>query len=272
MPDLEHDGWGNNKPINLFGRILSIGTGVMTVGYSAQDVRRMFTVNEDDELEINDSGSLDTLPETVLDALESMHHTERVGNLEIDIDPSASISVLFSRSQESRDLRARLFLAYDLRDADPGAQILGMITCCRFTRAEQLLTERYTASYISQHRLPPLQHYLFVDLVVSRRRPIGGLLFIQAYAYAVRTRLRGVAMVAVTSSGRRLGENMGCRTHSYRESGAQRTLCYLPAGELNLELVVRKLNIGAPTRRVLTSTCSRFGLQQRNSNALITRC
>ena len=77
-------------------------------------------------------------------------------------------------------------------------------------------------------------------------------------------------MVAVTNAGRALATNLGFKTHTYKEQGAKRTLCYAAIGSLKLDTVTNKLNLGTSTRVVLGDICSRFGI--RDPSKIMMRC
>ena len=151
-----------------------------------------------------------------------------------------------------------------------------MCTCCRFERSEALLTSRFTQSYLAQHTLPrDLTSYLFIDIITTgktRRPPCGMLLLLNCFLYAAKAKYRGICFVAVTRKGRTLGNRFGCKEHMYREDGATRYLMCMGLDYISMVHINKKLRIGNANDHLLSSLCSRHGLQARTRDRLITRC
>ena len=189
----------------------------------------------------------------------------------VDIRPALSVADLFDKGKDNRDRKPRLLLCFDL--ASEEASCVGCMTVCRFERSENFLTNRFTQSYIVQHKLPKnLGSYLFIDIVSARRPPAGLLLLLHAFLYAVRAKYAGVCMVCVTKKGTILGKNFGMAQHQFREDGATRHLMYMGQEYISFAKLNQKLRVGSSNDRVLSELCSRHGLQARTKDKLITRC
>ena len=271
MPPLTDDGFDSNKPMTMFLKLCNIHTGIMTVPYSGADVRRWIDADEDEEtIEVNENTD-DPLAPLLVDSITELMQSETVGSNVVDIDPSLSVATIFAKTKEARDLKGRMWIAYDLRN---DANVCGVLTSCKWERDSVFLTERFTSQYLSQHAELPndLGSYWFVDVISSTTKPAGAMLLMQVYAYAARTNRRGICMIAVTNSGRTLATNIGMSTHQFRESGATRWFCWAPIGSLRLRTITNKLNIGASTNRVLTQICTRFGLTSASSSRVMMRC
>ena len=271
MPELDNEGFDSNKPMGVFLRLVQIQTGIMCVAYSGADLRRWVEVDEDSEsIEVSESTE-DPLAEIFVESLDELNQSETVGNHEVDITPSASVAVLAGKSKEARDLKARVWLCYDLRNR---AEVIGCLTSCKWHRDSVFLNTRFSPSYLSQHTDLPndLNSYWFIDVVSSVKKPAGAILLLQAYAYAARTRKRGLCMIAVSISGRNLAQSMGFKSHAYREDGAQRWLCWAAMGSLKLRQVTSRLNLGTATDKVLGDIFARFGLTQATSERIMMRC
>ena len=273
MPSLAHDGFDSNRPMTMFLKLCNIHTGIMTVPYSGPDVRRMVDVDDSDDaisLEPNESSD-DPLSELLVESINELEQSETNGNCEIDISPAASVGTIFAKSKDARDLKGRMWIAYDLRNS---AHVCGVLTSCMWHRDSVFLNERFTTHYCHQQKDLPndLANYWFIDVVSSTTKPAGAMLLLQAYSYAARTRRAGICMIAVTNSGRTLATNLGMSTHHFREDGATRWFCWAPIGSLRLRTITSKLNIGSSTNRVLTEICSRFGLSAATADRVMMRC
>ena len=67
MPSLSDDGFDGNRPMTVFLKLACIHSGIMCVPYSAADVRRFVTV-QDDDLEVNEDTD-DPLAELLVESL-----------------------------------------------------------------------------------------------------------------------------------------------------------------------------------------------------------
>lgn len=272
-PTLADDGFDSNKSMTVFLKAVGIHTGIMCIPYSGADVRRWIEVNEEDEsIEVNEL-SEDPLAPLLVDSVIELEQTGIVvGNNEVDISPAASVATIFRKTKDARDLKGRMWIAYNLRDAN--ASVCGVLTSCKWELSDVFLNSRFTPQRLERtDELPnDLGSYWFVDTISSVTRPAGAMLLLQCYAYAARTHKRGVCMVAVTTGGRNLATGMGFSSHQYRDDGATRWLCWAPIGSLRLRTVTSRLNIGGATNRVLTNVCARFGLTSATSDRIMMRC
>ena len=152
MPTTDLDGYDTTKSIATFHRMAQIALGTMVPpAYNYHAIRRLIEVDEDDESV--DVASDDPLGQTLLTAANGMASTERVGQIETEVDPTASIATLFDgNSPFAKALHPKLYLAYDLRKAS--TPICAILTACDFTRDESLSTSRITAAFCSDNGTP----------------------------------------------------------------------------------------------------------------------
>jgi len=279
MPDLDSDEWNNTKSYGMVAKVASIATQILVNGYGYADVARLIKVNDldcdsddDTEEEILDTASDDPLSEVLVSSLYRLESSTREGANQLEISPPASVAELFRKGSDARALKPRLWLAFDL--AHNEAQAVGVCTGCRFVRSEQLLTDRFTSQYITQHKLPrDLQTHFFIDIISSNHKPAGMMMLLNVFVYAAKAKFSGVAMIAVTKKGIQAGLNFGFeKTHSYREDGAQRTLMTIGIDELSLAHLNKKLKVGNANNKILQDLCSRGGLQQRTKHKIYPRC
>ena len=262
MPRVDHETWNSKTPMTMFTKLVQISTGIMTVAYSGADIRRMIAV-DGDEIAVKET-TQDPLAEILVDSMEELSSEQNVGTNVVDITPAASIAAIFDNTPESRALNGRLWFAYNLQ-GDGG--VVGCLSACDFFVDDAFLTSKFTDKYIKSAGLPRnLKDYWFCDIVVSSKPPAGSLLLTQAYLYAARTKRKGLAMIAVTNGGLKLGTTLGMKKHKYKEG----TLCYIEMGELRLSTVSKKLNLKGATDTVLTEICSRF--QIRDESKIAMRC
>ena len=126
MPSLDNDGFDSTKPMTLFLKTVSIQCGIMAVPYSGPDLRRWIDVDDDDEISVSENTE-DPLAELLYDSLTDLSQEDiQVGNNLVDVNPAASVSVLARKTPESRALKARVWLAYDLRDDN--ANVVAVVT------------------------------------------------------------------------------------------------------------------------------------------------
>jgi hypothetical protein len=143
MPPLTDDGFDSNKPMTMFLKLCNIHTGIMAVPYSGADVRRWIDVDEEQEtLEVNEDTE-DPLAPLLVDSITELMQSETVGSNVVDIDPSLSVATIFAKTRDARDLRGRMWIAYDLRN---DANVCGVLTSCKWQRDAVFLNERFTIS------------------------------------------------------------------------------------------------------------------------------
>ena len=283
MPDLDNEEWNSQKPLAMVAKIASIQSSLLVVGYGYHDIARLIKVRDEDETEDEDATepeseddmveakSDDPLAQVLIDALNDLETTTREGPLDIDVSPKTSVSQMFKKGKEQRDAKPRLWLCFDVADE---AKCVGSVTALKFRRDTDLLTERFTAPYLSTHKLPRnLGQYLWIDVISAKRKPAGMLLLLNAFLYSSRSKdFRGIAFVAVTKKGVQIGTNFGMHQHTYREDGATRHLMYMANDEIDLSHLNQKLRLGSANAFILESLCSRHGLQERTRHRVIARC
>jgi len=285
MPDLDNEEWNSQKPLSMVAKIASIQSSLLVVGYGYHDIARLIKVRDEDETEDEDATepeseeedmveakSDDPLAEVLIDSLNELESTTREGGLEIDVSPKTSVAQLFKKGSEQRDGKPRLWLVFDI--ADDEAKCVGSLTGLKFRRDANLLSERFTSAYLTQHKLPRnLGQYLWIDVVSAKRKPAGMLLLLNAFLYSSRSKdFRGIAFAAVTKKGVQIGTNYGMHQHTYKEDGATRHLMYLANEEVDLKVINKKLKLGNANNFILESLCSRAGLQERTRHRVIPRC
>ena len=254
--------------------------------YSYNDVARMITIQDADEEIDEDEGEGETedegeksdsritpkgddpLSEVLLEALESMESTTREGRLDVTVSPIDSVAELFHRDSKTR--KPKLILAFDL--GSEHADCVGCLTCCDFEENDNLLTARFTASYLSSKDLPDLGSYLLIDTVSANKQPGGMMLLLSAYMAAVKAKKSGICCIGVSSSGKQLCRNFGMTGHRYKEDGVARELFFMELESLSLDHLNKKLRIGSAHTKVLTELCSRNGLTSRTAGRIYPRC
>ena len=270
MPTLD-ERFDTAKAIATYTRLAGIALGIATpppLNFHA--VRRMIEVDEDDEsVSAVDS---DPLAEMIVDAAERMTHAERVGSMEVEIEPTASLAALFdAHSPTAKSYKPRLFFAIDLRSQD--AKICGLCSACQFTRDESLGTDRFTQNELRRLGLPRLDNsWLLIDVITSSKRGAGALMALQVYLLSCRSRFySGAVAITVSRSGRRLFEALGFEVTGFREGGLSKAICVARADSLSLSRIQRRLSFPGD-RMLLQSTCYREGLTARTSGRVYSRC
>ena len=269
MPTTDLDGYDTTKSIATFHRMAQIALGTMVPpAYNYHAIRRLIEVDEDESVDV---ASDDPLGEALLKAASGMKFTERVGQIETEVDPTASIATLFDgNSPFAKALHPKLYLAYDLRKAS--TPICAILTACDFTRDESLSTSRITATFCTDNNVPRIgSNWLLCDVVVSNKRYSGALLVLQVYLLAMRSKKTGVCAVAVTKAGKNLFESLGFRSVSFREGGVPKAFMYAKAGSLSMEQINRRLSF-AGDKTLLQDLCFRFGLTRATSSKVMGRC
>ena len=269
MPTTNLDGYDTSKSIATFHRMAQIALSTMVPpAYNYHTIRRLIEVDEDESVDV---ASDDPLGRTLLTAANGMRFTQRVGQIETEVDPTASIATLFDgNSPFAKALHPKLYLAYDLRRAS--TPICAMLTACDFTRDDSLSTSSITTAFCSDNSIPRLgSSWLLCDVVVSKKRSSGALLVLQVYMLAMRSKRPGVCAVAVTKAGKSLLETLGFRGVSFREGGVTKTFMYTKTGSLSMEQINRRLSF-AGDKTLLQDLCFRFGLTPATSSKVMGRC
>ena len=264
MPDVD-ERYDTSSAIQTFCRLASVTLGTLVPpNFSYHTIKRLISFDEEDGLEPQ---SDDPLAELLVEASDELGSTVIEGSYEVEVDPSASLATLFAGSF-GKGAKARLFLAFDLRDA---AKICGFLTCCEWTRDASLGNERFNQSYCASNKLPRFgSGWLFIDVVASAKAGSGALLVLQAYLLACRARrYEGVCAVCVTKKGRSLFQSLGFELHGYRE-GAPRTLAYATAGSLSMRHIMRRLRFEG-SDELLQETCYRLQITHPE-RSIVARC
>ena len=290
MPELTDDKeWDTPKNLSMLLKACQISTQTLLNQYSYHDVARMITIHdarEDDDGTDDDEGEGETedegegsesriqakgddpLAELLVEALEILESTAREGRLDVTVSPMDSVAALFHK--DSKPLKARLFLAFDL--GSESADCVGCLACCAFEENDDMLTSRFTASYLESKSLPDLQSYMLIDTVSATKQPVGMMLLLQCYMAAVKAGKAGVCFIAVSSAGKQLARNFGLTAHRYKEEGASRELCHMEIGSISVDHLNKKLRIGDANTKVLTEVCTRGGLTSRSRDRVFSRC
>ena len=284
MTDLDSDEFNTGKNIGMVTKISSVATQILVNQYSYADVVRMIKVTDrgggssddddsedgtEDECDIRlVAKSRDPLAETLATCIESMETTVREGSDEISISPAMSVAELFHK--DSKQLKPRLFVAFDLSSDD--ADCVGVSTVCNFVESSDCLTKRFTSSYLRRNSIPDLSDYLLIDTISTRKPPSGLMILLNILTTALKSKKEGICMVSVTKQGKQLGRNFGMSHHAYTEDGASRELHYMPLSDFSLSHLNRKLRLGHANTKILTELCTRNGLTSGTRGKIYPRC
>ena len=263
MVDLDDRRLDATKVWSLYLRLAQIQLGTLVNAYDYNSIKRMIAVDGD---AVEADGD-DPLAERIVEGIRALPSTETDGG-ELTIDPPASMAALFQAHPLARSLKPKLYVGFDLRSS---ASVCGMLTACSFERDDALSTSRFSQSYCSSHSLPRLDgDWTLIDVVASSKHGTGALLLLNAIVQAARGRRTGVMSIAVTRGGRRLFQSFGFdTTHSWRERGSQRYLCYARISDVHLETLHARLRVHDA---LLTDVCFRNGLTARSVHNLVGRC
>ena len=271
MAALESEDYNTKRSIATIVKASCASKGLLIPPpYSYSAIKRLIDVDEDESVTASEDTD-DPLAEELVEAAEDLRHTERAHGVETSVEPTASLAALFDSTPEARELKPRLWLAWDVQD-EP--QIVGILTACAWTRDDSLGTTRFTGDLCSQHRIPRFTstNTLFVDVVSSRRgapHGVGALCLLSAYGLVSRSRsLEYLCTIAVTDQGRTLCEKLGMRSYAYREGGARFALCWTKGGELKASDINRRLRL----KSSVIEQCWRSGLTPRTSEKRYPRC
>ena len=247
----------------LYARLASIQLGTLANQYDYASIKRLIAVDGDDIAADSD----DPLSDRIVDGILALPRTERDGKGELNIEPAASLAALFQAHELARALKPRLYVGFDLHG---DAQVCGILTTCIFERDDALSTSRLTQSYCNNNKLPRIDDtWTLVDVVASAKQGTGALLLLSAIVAAIRAKKTGMVSVAVTRGGRRLFQSFGFdASHSWKERGGQRYLCYVRLKDIHLADLHKRLRIHDA---LLTDVCFRNGLTSRSMNNLVGR-
>ena len=227
-------------------------------------------MDEDESISPNPDSD-DSLSEEICSAAEELSFEERQGSTIVSVDPSASLAALFdSDSQEAKELKPRLFLAWDLLESQPS--ISGMLIACEWSRDQTLGTTKFTQQYFDQHNIPRMSanNCLFVDVVSSTgsTHGVGALLVLNAYLTVMRSRKYDfLCTIAVSQPGKTLFEKLGFETHAYRE-GTPKLFCWIRSGDLKASRANRRLRVDSS----IPDLCWRHGFSANTSHKRYARC
>ena len=98
-------GFNEARALGTLERLASTTSGILVNQYAYNDVKRVVSINEEDETVEAEDG--DPLGSILVDGLTNLAFTERVGNHEVDVEPLASVAALFQASPEARALKPR---------------------------------------------------------------------------------------------------------------------------------------------------------------------
>ena len=263
-------GYQDKQALATLERLVSTTTGLLVVQYSYHDVKRVMDVSDEGAaIPRRDAQSTDTLGNILHAGLNALKHSERVGRFVVEVEPLDSVGTLFEATRESRELKPRLIVLYDMRH---NANIVGCCTICLWARAEALGTDQFTAQYLSANGCPRFNSsWMLVDVVASSQPGGGSLLLLHAYLVALKARAAGVIAVCVTPKGTDVFTKQGYQRHTYTHEGARRTLVWIRVGDLRFEEVAQRLRY-AGGRRTTEELCFRLGLSPATAHKLQSRC
>ena len=266
MPPLSDPSYDSVKSLQTFSRLSSIATGTLIAPpLRFNDVCRLISVEDDETVEPIDE---DPLAELLVNAAEALSSTHRVGNSEVDVDPTGSLASLFDKSSDfAKSLRPRLILAYDLQKK---AEICGFCSVCDWTVDDALSTKKLTVSYCRDKGIPRFtgNDTLLIDVISSSKQQAGALMVLSAYLMMARSKKhKYLTCVAVSPQGKSLFEKMGFSSHSFKE-GTQRTFFWIQAGDMQAEDIHKRLRWD----NAVQSVCWRRALTPKAKNSLLTRC
>jgi hypothetical protein len=262
MPTLTNNQFNEKKSLAVFARLVETGTGLFCQKLGYHEVKRLLEINGDD-VEAAEDGD-DEIGEELVESLDDMSHKERVGNREVSIDMLGSCATLFDTG-DVRKLKPTLHLVYNMRDDE--SPIVAAATCCQFTRGAALTTDSLPNNAQGVPRFNST--WLLIDAIHSNSPPAGSLLVVQIMLQAMRSKMRGVVAVAVSTRGRRLFEKMGFTLHNFRSDGLLHTLCWAECESLEVEDLAERMRLPA---KMLETNCFRMGLTSKTSDRLISRC
>lgn len=269
MPPLKHEQFDSAKSLQIYSKLTQIALGtIVPPSYNFHAIRRLLRIDDDDVTPASD----DPLASALIKAASSMKHTERSGQVEVDVEPLISLATLFdSASPTAKGLHPKLYLAYDLRKAS--VPICGLTSVCDFTRDDSLGTERFSQAFCRDHDLPRFgSDWLLIDIVASKKHGTGALLILQVYMLACRARDKaGVCAVAVTKSGKKLFADLGFESFSFRDDGLSKSFMYARANSLTLTKMIQRLSFPGD-KVMLEDLCFRFGLTEKSSDRVMGRC
>ena len=247
----------------MYSKLAQTQTGTLVNTYRYHDVKRLIHVDEED---IEAKGS-DKLAKRLVDGVKALPTAGR--GRDSEIDPPASLAILFQEISLARSLKPKLWLAFDLRDDK--AAVCGLLTGSDFLRDDGLSTSKFTQSYLTQHQLPRFDaNWTLVDVVASSKRGTGALLLLQCIIASARAKKTGILSIAVTAAGKGLFQACGFDTsHSFKDKGGTRTLAFARMGDIHLGKLHTRLRVHTS---LLEETCLREGLTPASADRLIPRC
>lgn len=262
MPQPSNANFDTHKNVATYLKIASIQTGLLLQSLNYYSVKRMVEII-DDEVDV-DSDCEDGLAELFVEALSRLSTT--VGKT--DVTPLLSISALFETGALQRSLKPQCCMAMDLRD---NAKIVGCLISCRYIQDETLGTQLFTPAFCQRHRCPRFnREWCFVDVVSSKKKPSGSLLLANSLVIALRQKLAGLVLVAVSTTMRDLCTSIGFTSVQYNDRGP-RYLCYLRMNDLTFENIMKKLRFPGD-KVVVEDICWRLGLTSKTATRVIGRC
>ena len=270
MADFDDESFSTPKSVATLVKAAATARSILLqppLNYSS--VKRLIAVDEDEEISPNPESD-DQLAEEICEAAANLEFTETQGSSEVSVAPAHSLAALFDAdSPEARNLKPKLYLGWDISE-EP--QIVGMLTCCEWSRDSTLGTTKFTQAYCDSHSIPRLSasNALFVDVISASGTPrgVGALLMINCYLSVCRSRkYEYLSTIAVSAPGKSLCSKLGFHRHSYRD-GTQRDFCWAKAGELSAADLDQRLRID----RAIPDLCWRHGFLARNSHVRYSRC
>ena len=272
MADLDDESFSTPKSIATLVKAAATARSILLQSpLNFSSVKRLIQVDEEEEISPHPD-SEDALSEHVCEAAADLAFTERQGGSEVSVEPAQSLAALFDAdSPDAKALQPKLHIAWDVSESEQPS-IVGMLTCCEWSRDDTLGTTKFTQAYCDSHSIPRLSanNTLFVDVVSSSGTPrgVGALLLLSCYLTVCRSRkYEYLCTIAVSAPGKSLCEKLGFNSHSYRD-GTQRNFCWARAGELTAADIGQRLRID----RAIPDLCWRHGFTPRTSHKRYSRC
>ena len=247
--------------ITLYAHIVEVASGLFPQLLTYADMRRLLEINGESIAAKGD----DFLGPVLAERLMPLCYTG-----DDSLDPNSSLAALAEAGALPKSYQARILLVWDLRN---NAALAGCCIMCLFKVDRTLGTTRFTPKYCSDKGLPSLDSFLFVDVICSKKSPSGLVSILKAFKIASRTRatvLTGVAAIAINGKALSLLTGLGFASHTYKEQGDERHLCYMRTDDLNMDTVMSRLRFEGSED--ILKICFRRGLTAKTHDKIVPRC
>jgi hypothetical protein len=252
-----------SQNLTKYVSLVSIALGLHVQSLSFNDVRRLISIEENDEEDVAKikEGETDYLAQVLIDQIPTFCDGELIRY-------TSGLATLFKGDKEHRELLPRVYLCWDLRDS---CQLVGACNTLRFVSDSAIGTELLTHVYLAKHSLPQFDHnWTLIDIVCSRRSPTMTLLVMNIFGNVSRGRARncvGLLAVAINEKSRKSLHKLGFMEHKFKHG----YLMYCRLEAIRLDRVMARLNF-AENELMLKAVCFRHGLTKNTEDKLISRC